>query len=319
MKIVIFLLEQNYQESKNYHSFDVNFIIFRLFKKSQNFLLSSSIHLFYTYLKKLVSKMNGSTYDEQTLLRDFNQTQPNHSWSDFLSTGPSHMPIFIINLCINDAQFEGCGSSKKRAKISAIKKFISSINDTEMNSSVECNTMQNKKRKLTENLIEHQPPLKKQNMSTNYNIKEGNSIEHCPLLKPQVMDTSINIVPQTSPISILNEMFTEQTLVYEYEGLHGILETMSVCVSGNKYIGYGRNRKEAKEIASRNALKALYEVHPIHNKYKDQIEMLRTDYYEAKIIDRFAFITDAMYQKLDIKNHKNKEYSVIASIIKVNL
>jgi len=263
--------------------------------------------------------MNGLTYDKQTLLRDFNQTQPNHSWSDFLRTGPSHMPNFKVYLYINNAQFEGCGSSKKSAKINAIKKFILPSNDTEINSLVKCDIMQTKKRKFTENLIEHEPLLKKQNMSTNCKIKAGNSIEHCPLLKPQVMDTSINIVPQTSPISILNEIFSEQTLVYEYEGLHGILESMSVCVSGNKYIGYGRNRKEAKEIASRNALKALYEVYPIDNKYKDQIEILRTDYYEAKIIDHFAFITDAMYQKLDFKNHKNKEYSVIASIIKVNL
>jgi len=123
---------------------------------------------------------------------------------------------------------------------------------------------------------------------------------------------------QKSAICILHEIFSGQTLIYEHEQPHGILETISVIVSGNKYIGYGKSKKEAKEIACRNALKSLYGVQPIDKRFKNQIEMLRTDYDDAKIIDHFARITNIVYQKLEFDQIKFKEYSVIASIIKVN-
>ncbi|XP_008182970.2 double-stranded RNA-specific editase Adar-like [Acyrthosiphon pisum] len=45
--------------------------------------------------------------------------------------------------------------------------------------------------------------------------------------------------------------------------------------------------------------------------------MLRTDYNDTKIIDHFARITDIVYQKLEFDQIKFKEYSVIASIIKM--
>lgn len=241
--------------------------------------------------------MNGYTDTENTtLLRDFNVNHSNHCWSPFLCDGPSHMPTFKIFLYVNNTRFEGCGSSKKRAKINAIKKFTSpNLRNGKSNSAV-YDVMENQKRKCIEieNMVE-QPPLKK-----------------------LVVDSNNLIAPQTSAVSILHEIFAGQSFVYEHEDSHGILEAISVCVSGQKYIGYGKNKKEAKDIACRNALKAISEEQPIDRKFKDQIEMFRTDYYEGKIIDHFAYITDTMYQKLEFNNHKNKEYSVIASIIKVN-
>lgn len=230
--------------------------------------------------------------ESSTILRDFNETQLNHSWSPFVCDGPSHMPTFKIYLYINDTRFEGCGSSKKRAKINAIQQF----NSSNFNSVVNYNNdviNQNNKRVYSDNFMEILPTKKQ-------------------------IDSSHISVSQTSAVSILHEIFSAQTLVYEHEQCHGLLETISVSVSGNKYTGYGTNKKEAKEIACRNALKALYEVQPIDNKFKDQIEMLRTDYADSKIIDNFAYITDVVYQKLEFDT-KSKEYSVIASFIKVNL
>lgn len=228
--------------------------------------------------------------DNTTILRDFNETYFEHEWSPFMCNGPSHMPTFKVFLYLNNDRYEGCGTSKKRAKISAITKFKSS----NFNSSIVSDTSKTNKRKCTESPTE---------IST---------------LKKLAVDSNNLTVPQTSAISIIHEIFAGQPIVYDQEESHGLLETISVTVSGNKYIGYGKNKKEAKEIACRNALKALFAEQPIDNKFKNQIEMLRTDYNDSKIIDHFAQITDTIYQQLEFENIKNKEYSVIASIIKVN-
>lgn len=229
--------------------------------------------------------------DDSTILRDFNEINLNYTWSLFECNGPSHQPTFKIFLYINNTRFEGRGTSKKKAKINAIRKFNSfNLNPDVNHNNGEINT---NKRKYAMNVMDNLPS------------------------KKQAIDSTHHI-PQTSAISILHEIFPTHTLVYEHEQCHGLLETISVIVSGNKFTGHGTNKKEAKEIACRNALKALYEVQEIDNKFKDQIEMLRTDYDDSKIIDHFAYITDLEYQKLEFDNIKNKEYSVIASIIKVN-
>lgn len=233
--------------------------------------------------------------ENSTLLRDFNETQPNHEWSPFICDGPSHLPTFKISLYLNNLQFYGYGSSKKKAKINAIKSYKSYTlnNDTnsKANDTLESN-VQIGKRKCTDDM-------------------EENLLTKKLAIEPQVAGH------QTSAICILHEIFSGQPLVYEHEQSHGLLETISVTVSGNKYIGYGKNKKEAKEIACRNALKSLYDEQPIDNKFKNIIEILRTDYDDAKIIDHFAGITDMVYQKLEFNQNKFKEYSVIASIIKM--
>jgi len=241
--------------------------------------------------------MNESIDFENTnLLRDFNEAQPNHEWSPFICDGPSHLPTFKVSLYLNNLQFYGCGASKKKAKIDAIKNFkLHTLNhDTNFkaNHTVVSNVLVGK-RKCTDDMMEN-------------SLSKKLAIEH------QATEH------QTSAVCILHELFPGQTLTYEHEQSHGILETISVTVSGNKYTGYGKNKKEAKEIACRNALKSLYEMQPIDNKFKNQIEMLRTDYNDAKIIDHFAKITDIVYQKFEFDQIKFKEYSVIASIIKVN-
>lgn len=225
-----------------------------------------------------------------TTLRNFNEINVVHTWSSFERYGPPHMPTFKVDLILNNTKYEGCGSSKKKAKINAIQKCILSLNG-DIKPSIASDATKGLKRDLDDDSTE---------------------TGHPRLLKKSAVDT----VTQTSAISILHEIFPGQNFVYEHEPSHGLLESMSVMVFGSKYIGYGKNKREAKEIACRNALKAIYEVHPMDNKFKEQIEILRTDYQDAKIIDYFASLTDTVYQQFD--NIKSKEYSVIASIIKVN-
>lgn len=268
--------------------------------------------------------------DNSTLLRDFNEAQPNHEWSPFICYGPSHLPTFKVSLYLNGNRFDGYGSSKKRAKINAImqhKSFTMNCNaDSETNNTMESDKLALKRKCtfLMENSLSKNIEIESQaavHQTTKIPVSKkqytNDLIEYPPsknfAIEPQV---AIN---QTSAITILHEIFPGQTLTYEHEQSHGLLETISVIVSGNKYIGYGKNKKEAKEIACRNALKSLSEVQLIDNlKYKNQIEMLLTDYGDSKIVDHFARITDKIYQKLEFTENKFKEYSVIASIIKVN-
>jgi len=265
-----------------------------------------------------------------TFLRDFNEAHPNHEWSPFICYGPSHLPTFKVSLHLNGSLFDGYGSSKKRAKINAIINYKSSSMNYNANSKTN-NTIESDKevlkRKRIDSLIEN-PPSKKLSIESQVNVHQTSAI---PVFNRQCTDDFIEnslskklaiesqvAVHQTSAVCILHEIFQGQTLTYEHEQSHGLLETISVIVSGNKYIGYGKNKKEAKEIACRNALKSLYETQPIENiKYKNQIEMLCTDYDDSKIIDHFAGITDKVYQKLEFTESKFKEYSVIASIIKM--
>uniref|UniRef100_A0A2S2N8H2 DRBM domain-containing protein n=1 Tax=Schizaphis graminum TaxID=13262 RepID=A0A2S2N8H2_SCHGA len=269
--------------------------------------------------------------DNTTLLRDFNETQPFQEWSPFICHGPSHLPTFKVSLYLNGSQFNGYGSSKKKAKINAIMNYKSSSMNYNANSKTN-NTIESDnavlKRKHTDNFMEN-PPSKKLLIESQDDVHQKSVI---PVFKRQCTDDFIeNSLPkklaidsqvavhQISAVCILHEIFAGQTLTYEQEQSHGLLESISVIVSGNKYKGYGKNKKEAKEIACRNALISLYESLPIDNiKYKNQIEMLRTDYDDSKIIDHFAGITDKVYQKLEFTENKFKEYSVIASIIKVN-
>lgn len=268
--------------------------------------------------------------DNSTLLRDFNETQPNQEWSPFICYGPSHLPTFKVSLYLNGNRFDGYGSSKKRAKINAImqyKSFTMNCNaDSETNNTIESDksTLKRNCTFLMENSL-----LKKNAIESQVAIHQTTEI---PVSKKQFEDNLIEYLPsknlaiehqvainQTSAISILHEIFQGQTLTYEHEQSHGLLETISVIVSGNKYIGYGKNKKEAKEIACRNALKSLSKLQSIDNlKYKNQLEMFLTDYGDSKIIDHFAGITNKIYQKLEFTENKFKEYSVIASIIKVN-
>lgn len=220
-------------------------------------------------------------------LRDFNQEFPYHTWSDFKCNGPPHRTTFVVDLFIEDEQFEGYGSSKKKAKTNAILNFKRQMANKNIS------TVKNNKRKLNEEIVmdkQQQKRLKK---------------HHIPLIWP-------------SAVSTLHELFPGKTFEFNYEPRHGLLETMSVIVNDCKYIGYGQNKKEAKEIACRNALKALYDVLPMSDKFRNIIQSLRIDYSESKIIDYFAFITNDAYKKLEFKLIKHKDYAVIASIIKVN-
>lgn len=234
--------------------------------------------------------------DYSTILRHFNEIETEHWWSPFIREGPSHSPLFKIDLFINNVRFHGVGSTKKKAKINAIMnsnclKFNSEDNNTVVISDIPISN----KRKRADSFKEEDPQSKR-----------------------QALDITNFSTLHTSAVSILHALYPTQNLIYRHEQSHGILETISVNIFGKKYIGYGTNKKEAKEIACRNALKALYETLPADNKFKDQIEMLCTNYDDSKIIDKFAYITDAVYRKLEFNNIKYKEYTVIASIIKVN-
>lgn len=232
-----------------------------------------------------------SNNKNENILKHFNETQNNQEWSHYVCEGPHHMPTFKIYLYLNNKQFEGKGSSKKKAKINAIQKFN---NSNVTNSSKLVGFTGYNKRSIEDSKIEN-TSCKKRAINSNHTI-----------------------TPEISAISILHETFPGQPIQYTHEQSHGLLETISVKILGKKYLGYGKNKKEAKEIACRNAIKALYEIHPIDPKYKDQIEILRTDYEDSKIIDQFASITNNLYQHLQFDDIKYKDYSVIASIIKVN-
>lgn len=239
--------------------------------------------------------MNVSNDIENTyLLRNFNETHTEHTWSPFECDGPSHLPTFKIYLYVYNTYFEGYGSSKKKAKINAIQKF----NQAQFNIDNSLESINNE-------------------LKSNKRKRLDSDNESPQLLKKLTINNST--CPQISGISILHEIFPSENIIFEHEksNKNGLLETVSVIVSGNKYVGNGQNKKEAKEIACRNALKNLYEHHLISDKFKDQIDIFQTDYEDSKIIDNFANMTNFIYQQLQFENIKNKEYSVIASIIKV--
>lgn len=53
--------------------------------------------------------------DNATLLNDFNKTYLKHKWSPFISDAPSNKQIFKVYLYLNNARYEGSGSSKKKS------------------------------------------------------------------------------------------------------------------------------------------------------------------------------------------------------------
>jgi len=165
--------------------------------------------------------------ENSTVLRDFNEIHIEHFWSPFMCEGPSHSPMFKVYLILNSARYEGIGSTKKRAKINAIvNSNVLNWNSVDNNSVVN-NVTINNKRKWVDSIKEEDPPLKR-----------------------QALDITNIPTPNTSAISILHALYP-QNLVYAHEQSHGLLETISVSVSGTKYIGYGTNKKEAKENTSR--------------------------------------------------------------------
>ncbi|XP_050432659.1 double-stranded RNA-specific editase 1 [Adelges cooleyi] len=230
--------------------------------------------------------------DNIYILREFNEKYPICQWSQFQQMGPDHQPTFIVELTVDNHKYVGKGQSKKRAKLNAI--IESQLITTRMDSisvHIENGEQSLKKKRTWSETFEDNTVLKKSS-------------------------PNIQAVPK-SAISVLHEMYPGEKLKFVKEESHGILETMSVTISGCKFVGYGQNIKEAKEIASRNALKAIFASQPSNERFKDVIEMLQTDYEQAKIIDYFATITDITYQNLQFDDVKHKEYCVVASMIKM--
>lgn len=236
--------------------------------------------------------MNSMEVSDSNLnvLKDFNINYPSHEWSPFQSSGPDHELTFKVFLYVNNEKFEGCGSSKKKAKINAVQMFVNK-SSASTSHDLNCSITSNGKRKYEECSVDE--PLAKKVVRSDLPLKLSAKV-------------------------FLHQMLVGQNLVYQNEPQHGILHAMSVSFNGNKYIGFGHNNKEAKEVACRNAIKALNEEQLIDQKFKPFLPILINDYEDSKIIDSFAFITDNKYNQLKFENVEYKEYSVIASIIKVN-
>jgi len=229
------------------------------------------------------------------ILKHFNVTQPEHFWSYFQCCGPSHKPTYKINLLLDDVVFEGYGPSKISAKIDAIKKFNLTKTDEVANSCIKNESSENKDKIYTTNV--------------NKNLQ-------LELYKPEFT------VPRPSAVRALEEIFQGQNIIYEFhyeDDYENVPILAHVTVGGFTYSEYGQNYVEAQDLACRRALEnmctnKLIDVDKFHNK----LTKLKTNYADTKIIDHFAYITDVEYQNIKFNNPKHKEYSVIASFIKVN-
>lgn len=223
--------------------------------------------------------------NHQYLIKDFNEAFPKHTWSPFQCYGSAHLPIFKVYLYLNNNRFEGCGSSKKNAQKNAILKFQSSTPDYQSNNSV----VDNNKTKCVETFAKDKA------------------------------SKILSAKTKTSTVTILHDLFPEHNFVFDYEEFNG-LNKFVISVSSFKFIGIGNNKKEAKENACRKALINLSKLQQNIDKLKDCGEKIKfhNNNSDADITNHFAYITNSQYQKLEFKNKKYKEYSVLASIIKVN-
>ena len=53
-------------------------------------------------------------------------------------TGPVHAPVFVMSLVVDGLKYEGCGNSKKKAKIDVATKALNAIEPQQVEQSMKC-------------------------------------------------------------------------------------------------------------------------------------------------------------------------------------
>ena len=188
-------------------------------------------------------------------LMQLNEIKPGLVFQLVSQSGPVHTPIFCMKVEVNGSEFDGEGTSKKRAKLQAAEKALSSFvqfrNASEAHLAMGRNVVNGDFTKDSDELadaimIDFEPKGEEQ-------AERQNGSSQATPGKDQGSGPK-------NPVMLLNEM--KPGIKYEFVSETGESHSknfvMSVTIDDKTFTGSGRNKKLAKARAAQAALTTIF-------------------------------------------------------------
>lgn len=252
--------------------------------------------------KRIIDKCS---FQEKNPLMVLNELKPGLEFNFVSQEGPSHAPIFVMSVAVNNDIFEGRGPSKQKAKQEAAIRALKTFVQPNRHGAVGFGGAkdQDQKADFTSDSADTLMHPFGEEYENNENIEEqnGSSKKTVPIADAKYRKVSGPLIDGKHPVMLLNEKYP-QNVEYEIVDERGLPHvkcfTCKVSVNGKEFFGIGRNKRMAKSKAAEEALRGLDGLHitysntseavqPSPYKPEEQINQSIADHIGAIIIEKF--------------------------------
>ena len=254
-------------------------------------------------------------HQDKNPLMVLNELKPGLEYRLTSQEGPSHAPVFVMSVTVNNDTFEGRGSSKQKAKqdaaVRALKTFVQPNRFIGLPGA-----LQTQNADFTSDAAG--------NLLNNF----GGESENCDVtdqempLSKKPSPPAVLLIEGKHPVMLLNERYS-QNVQYEIVNESGLPHeknfTCKVSVGGKEFFGSGRNKRIAKSKAAEEALLGLdglrvsYDNHPAEamqqSSYKSEEQM------NQSIADHIGKIIMEKFNSLKAGLPDNIRRKVLAGIV----
>ncbi|XP_056287232.1 double-stranded RNA-specific editase 1-like isoform X2 [Pseudoliparis swirei] len=284
-------------------------------------------HAHSKYRPKKRKKVPGPVLPKNALMQ-LNEIKPGLQYRLLSQTGPVHAPAFVMTVEVNGQLFEGCGPTKKKAKLNAAEKALRSF--VQFPNASEAHMAMGRTLSVHTDFTSDQadfpdtlfngfetsgPGDDPFYLAPNSNGSFGSLGVEYPLIPsplPNPVQAPLPPVPSTSlfptgnknPVMILNELRPglKYDFVSESGESHAKNFVMSVWADAQSFQGSGRNKKLAKARAAQAALSALFNMQldqtpsmqPIPSEgLQLYLPQVLADAVSRLVVDKFSDLTDS--------------------------
>ncbi|XP_055975553.1 double-stranded RNA-specific editase 1 isoform X1 [Sorex fumeus] len=258
-------------------------------------------------------------------LMQLNEIKPGLQYALLSQTGPVHAPRFVMAVEVNGQVFEGCGPTKKKAKLHAAEKALRSF--VQFPNASEAHLAMGRTLSTTTDFTSDQadfpdalfngfetpersevPFYMGANGEDSFSSSGDLSLAASPV-PASLAQPPLPVPPPfpppsgKNPVMILNEL--RPGLRYDFLSesgeSHAKKFVMSVVVDGQFFEGSGRNKKLAKARAAQSALAAIFNLHldqtpsrlPVASKgLQLHSPQVLADAVARLVLDKFGDLTD---------------------------
>ncbi|XP_076027706.1 double-stranded RNA-specific editase 1-like [Genypterus blacodes] len=232
-----------------------------------------------------------------------NEVRPGLQYRLLSQTGPVHAPVFLMAVEVNGQTFKGSGPTKKKAKLIAAEKALSSF--LQFPDASEAQVVLGRTASFYMDFTSDRPGAQDRLFSAFAASAVGEAFYFAPPLPSPVpyLSPAPPAPRSRNPVVILNEL--RPGLKYHFVSgggqSHAQNFVVSLTVETQKFHGTGRNKRLAKSRAAQAALSALYHLQldqdpsrrPV---LRDGLQTHRpqvlADAVSRLVVDKFSELTD---------------------------
>ncbi|XP_075994058.1 double-stranded RNA-specific editase B2-like [Genypterus blacodes] len=243
----------------------------------------------FLYQTHLTCKRAAWAVTQKNALVQLNELRPGLRYEITSKTGPLHAPLFSVGVEVNGLRFEGCGPTKKQAKMRAaqlaLRSFVQFPNASQAHAAM--GTFTGSTTDFTADILDIHPPAtflkefepslqgncdllrcnatKKEVISSIYNYRRllQLTLDLVSSANPKGPALNASCVERLSPVALLNQLrpgLRYVCLCERAQGRPGRSFVMVLKVEGSVFEGYGHSKRLAKGRAAAAALRSLYSV-----------------------------------------------------------